>query len=461
MTTRLPFSALLCVVATGCADPSEAGPADGAGSSGLSAELVLSDIMPTVAELHWEAAGALEPSVALYLVGESEPVGSWDSGVAGSSGTATIVGLKSNATYEVVVSGVLDGVEVSSPSAEVSTGFLDPALPLTEVTVDTGDGVGGHTLFSVVRAEGELGGDAAAMMLDLDGDVVWHRVFEGQNMVTSAALDLESDSVLALTSEGLVRAPLDGGELQTTPLQDHHHDFTLVPDGTVAVLVEDIFNADDKSLVVDGILEIAPDGAESMVWRSGEHLEELGISDEIVESASPGRELTHANAIDYVEEMDAYLVSMANLPGVALVGRQSGGVLWSLRTTGGGSLELVADEAYLVLHAAQLHDDGRLWLFVNMDTAGPCSRIVELDIDLLSGTATEVSSITPTFSDCQTVFALGDVEELDQGHLAVTWGTAGVVEELDASGEPVLQVQSEFGYAFGYGERVEPLHVLW
>ena len=72
-----------------------------------------------------------------------------------------------------------------------------------------------------------------------------------------------------------------------------------------------------------------------------------------------------------------------------------------------------------------------------------------------AGTATELSRYPRP--ECTTTFGLGGVRRLDDDYLLVSWATSGVVTELDAAGQVVLEVFGPFGMAVGYSASINDL----
>lgn len=459
MATR-PASALLLPLLAcsgGGSGGDSAGTRQGAAEP-IEVEVAVDDEVPTVVHLDWSTE--VETGAQVSWSQEGGPSGVETAPEAGPSHSLSLVGLKPDRLLNVeILGGGPEGEDFESGPLTVQTGSLDPALPTLGLTEAGGGPQPGVTVLSVVRAEGGLGGEGAAVMLDADGEVVWFHLLPAGAGSTSSALDVDREAVLALTEEGLLRVPLDGAEPVLTEVEDVHHDFTQLPDGTVAVLAREVRHVSGRDLRMDTIVELDAEGGSTQVWSAWEHLEALGLEDADLETADHGRDLTHANALDYVESEDAWLLTMTNLPGVVLVDRPTGEVRWSLLADGTGSLALDLDETLEIIHVAELLDEDRLLLFVNQSSWGPCAHIVELD---LGGEAvTQAARLDPGVGECVTVFALGDAQRLEEGHTLATWSTAGVLEELDADGASVWRAELEFGYAFGYGERVEAVHAVW
>ena len=88
-------------------------------------------------------------------------------------------------------------------------------------------------------------------------------------------------------------------------------------------------------------------------------------------------------------------------------------------------------------------------------------RLLEIAADFAGdGAAKEVATEEWRYESesCLTVFGLGGIERFDNGHTMLIWSTAGQVDEIDARDRLVSSTVTEFGYAFGYGQRLERLY---
>ena len=99
-----------------------------------------------------------------------------------------------------------------------------------------------------------------------------------------------------------------------------------------------------------------------------------------------------------------------------------------------------------------------LLLFVNLTDQSECARIAHVSIDEINSTASADWILGE--SECLTVFGLGGVQRLNNGHTLAVWSTAGRIEEYNSELELLKRIDVEFGYAFGYSQHVESLYAL-
>src|SRR6185436_20956790 len=112
------------------------------------------------------------------------------------------------------------------------------------------------------------------------------------------------------------------------------HDFVELGDGTFAAIAfkegplpgecNEVYAKSKKTAVLGNhIVEVAPDGTETEVWDSWDCFDPCVDVDD---SLGPG--WTFANALDYDEDTDSYLVSLRHLSSIASISRATGECNW-------------------------------------------------------------------------------------------------------------------------------------
>ncbi len=427
-----------------------AGCPDEAGTDALfDIEAAVSEAVPTVVDVRWEV-DAEAPEDARIEFGPDDGYGM----VApvelddGAPYEALLLGSPQSTDVHYRVVATVGGEELASDDRVVSTGTLPASLPELTVEVD-GEGVdeGG---FLVTSTFTEPGG---AAIIDRQGRFVWwHSVFDEDAQISRARLSDDRSSMLYWTvnlrdpaSDGvaqeLVEVALDGTVLRRVSLDLGHHDFCTLPDGTVAYLEYDERPAPGtgEPVVGDRVVELAPDGTTTTiysVWRDFEY--EPG-------EPLPGQEWSHCNALDYLEEEDAYLVSSLGFDSLFLVDRADGELRWVL---GGDETDFDgADDLFSHQHQFELLGDEVL-VFDNGAPERHASRVVGLSLDTREMVAEQTWSYDPEPEVY--VFSLVDVHRFDSGHTLVTFSTAGQIDELDAEGELVWRLNLDLGGVVGY-----------
>jgi len=295
-------------------------------------------------------------------------------------------------------------------------------------------------------------------IVDEDGDYVWwHEARPGTYMVTRALPSLDGASLLYLrentaytscavdTPENdLVRISLDGTEVETIPVGFAHHDFTELPDGTIAVIAADFLEIEGKLIEGARILEIGPDGTTETVWSVWDH---YAPPEWLVTDDEAACDWLHANALHYEPEEDCYYLGTGWTSEIWKIDRARDEVVWRLGGDDDSTVILEGEQTTLFgsQHGFDLTDDG---LVVHDNESLAYSRLVEyeLDEDALTARQTWEHASTEQFY----VYVLGDVERLDSGLTVATWSTAGQVDIVTEDHEVVWQLNVEMGGGIGY-----------
>ena len=371
---------------------------------------------------------------------------------------AVILGLKPNTEYWLQgVASTPDG-QKRSLLTNVTTGGVPTWLPdLTKEAGAEEELSDRFLLTSLVSVP------SAVVIIDSDGDFVWWLAgSEADPPITRARMAHDGESILYLSSypytmEGeaglarkLVRVSLDGADTETVLLEDIHHDFAELPDGTLAVLRRDTRTVGDVQIVGDEVLEIHPDDSTSVLWSMWDEpeMDSAGLLD--LEGRS-----THANALDYDDDRGVYHVGSRNLHTVFEVDRESAEVLVRF---GGAYSDYALPNTMdaMTTHQHQFHvlDDAIVY-FDNGENGATQSRVVEYALNDDAGHAVpswEYITDPPIYC-----YAMGDVTRTDDFTTITTWSTAGRIEEVDIYGEPLRIYQLDIGAAFGYTTALDSL----
>lgn len=422
------------------------------------AQVVLSEVVPTVATVSFEDAGGGTAEIVAESSEGQRIVRAVD-GTDEGPVSATLVGLKAGTDYSVhveITGGSRDGV--SSAPVEITTGNVPTVLPSTDVLL-SGDAVvaDGYLVTSVFAPV------TAAVILDGDGDYVWWSLPDaGEDKVSRVVPSVDGESLLfwyVNIQDGpggplgmgnqLTRWSFTGEELAMEPIERGHHDFAELPDGTIAFLDYDTRETVDGEKIGDRLMELAPDGTLTQIWSVWDSF--------VYDPDSPhlsGVGWSHANALDYVAAEDAYYISLFGLNCIVNLDRASGEIEWILGGANGDFLHDGMGPFFIQQHQFQRLDDS-LIVFDNGDPLMSASRAVEYQLDTGEGVASMIWSYAPS-PDIYS-FSLGDVTRLDNGNTLVTFSTSGLVHEVTPDGEVVWELAMGLGGALGYVTWVESL----
>jgi hypothetical protein len=331
-----------------------------------------------------------------------------------------LLGMKAARTYHFRIQAT-DGIRVCrSDDHTLDTGDLPSSLlPVSRNTLAGAEPMGGFLVSGFLE-------DGPAFILDADGDYVFaYGAGEmGRVRMSYGGTHLWYASVnVAGGSASMKRVSMDGlEELDlTAEFGDLHHDFTVLPDETVAFI-----RHGDTS---DSIAEYHPDGSVTEV---------LNLRDVFGET-----ERTHANALQYSESEDSYTVSDLTHEAFVKFTRQ-GEVSWVL---GGDYSDYSgAGAAWDGQHGHQLLGADRILLFNNGPFQATSAKVLEVTLDSDAMTATRAWE----YVGGERSLIYGDVQRSSGGHTLVTFSVAGVIHELGPDGALVEVLTWDIGGAVGY-----------
>ncbi len=456
-TISLLSCALAAVSVVGCdgtEDPN-------GGETRLTVTVELDDLIPTVVHVNGTVEGA-DVEEAFVEYGEDDTYGTTLTAALEDARTfgASVLGLPALTDVHLRVGAVIDGETLYTDDRTTTTAGAPADLP--DLTLTGADPDASMIDFLVTSV---LSSPSAAVIIDREGRYVWWYQDETDRTMTRARLSRDGEWMTFLgyqpvveggdfqEGQEIIRIRLDGSEMEIVEVDGANHDFLELADGTLAMLVYDVRDVDDEPVVADRIMERTPDGEWVEVWSIWDHADYDPSQD-----PEPGFTWTHANALDYLEDEDAYVVSLRNFSTIFKVDRASGEVIWQIGGLEGdfGDFELrpTTAEPFHNQHQFQVQDDGGLLVFDNQNNAAIGSRVVEYELDTAAGVATErfLHSPDPTIF----CYGLGDVWRLDTDRTLVTWSSAGQIDEL-VGDEPIWQLNLDVGGGFGY---TVPVHAL-
>jgi hypothetical protein len=410
----------------------------------------VSEHVRTVVTVRWKTE---DESTGYVEFGESGGYGRITPTTAGGTEhEVQLLGLWADTEFHFrVVSHGTDDAEWISDDYTVTTGSLPPEIPTMSFTGEAGwDGF----IFAPIQGINYL-----AAAFDNQGRVVWYKVLDSDTHHIMRAQMLDDGSAVAICMAGqdsqgnkedgyVLLVSMDGSVEQEVAVPYIDHDMTLKPDGTIVGIV--LKYQDGFSMAADSIQEVTHDGAMTEIFNAWEQIDWL-----------PGEQLsggnwTHANALDYYPEEDAYYMAMKALHTMVKVDRESKEVLWAIGGDANQFEWLDGTEPLSMHHQFHAYADNRLLIFENGEPSRGYSMVREFELDTQSMTAREVWSYVREPSVY--VFAKGDVERLANDNTLVTWSSSGEIQEVTPAGDVVWQVNTDLGSAITFIDRVESLY---
>jgi len=378
--------------------------------------------------------------------------------LSGDSATLDVLGLLPGSGYvlRVVAYGGLD-VAVSD-SLEFRTDTIPADLP--HYTASGLDPSPGYVAF----AAGRYG-----LVIDNTGRVVWYRYF-----ADGAGLTFMAQPNGRFVARPSTPQPNDlepwveidpAGNLTRTlgcvgGLQPRLHDLIAEPDGGYWIMCDETRTMDLSeqggftSARVTGtvVQHVGPGGELLFEWSAFDH---FAITDLEPESrVGPTVNWTHGNAIDFDADGNL-LVSFRSLGEITKIDVGSGGIMWRM----GGlanqfSFQDTPLPAFSRQHSVRHTGSGGLLMLDNMGNPQE-SRAERYAVDQGARTARLIQSYASTPGVITTIG--GGVQELPGGRTIVSFGTGGRVEEFDAQGAMVWQIEGNAGYVFR-AQRIQSLY---
>lgn len=411
--------------------------------AGPALTLSLAEHVPNVVRVSWDPTGDGATGVLRHRL-PGEP---WTEVPADpAAGEALVLGLPLDADVEVELDVEAGGELATSPTASITTGPLPTELPGLHVDLAQEGALDGGLLLTT-----NVQSPPAVIVFDGAGQVVWVRVLDGTSWAGRARPSPDGQHIIVMPvgndedpQHELKVLALDGELVETITINEAHHDFTVLDDGTLVTLVyETLDDSPWGPIRADALVERAPDGTQQKVWSAFDSFAYTPEADVL-----DGDGWTHGNSIEYDPAQDRYLVSFLGLGGIGAIDRSSGELDWFF---GGHYSDFVDQDGGVDLlyfqHGFQLLDTGLL-VFEN----GPSSRASSGAVEFAFTEGRPVAQEVWRYQADPGVYtpSLGSVHRLDSGDTIVDFATGGRLAQVSPEGEVRWQISSDLGGAFGY-----------
>jgi hypothetical protein len=326
-----------------------------------------------------------------------------------------LLGMKPDRSYHFRI-GASDGTtSYASDDYVIETGPPTTLVKLGSFDVrDEGARERGFMVTSFWQGRG--GQDASvAFIIDADGDIVWW-YDSGVDGIARARMSEDGKNMWMIAADPsrghpLERVTMDALDGETYSAALGSHDLTPVSGATMAFLE---YGETD----CDSIFEIDPSGTTKEVFESSDYVQAGGC---------------HGNALRYSKKEDVFTFSDVSQD-VFIVNR-SGGVDWRLseKVPGGNSAWGGSQHGHQLL-------DNSILVYANRGGGNNASAVFEYSLD-----GQEIHRFSGEYSTAN----LGDVQRLPGGNTLVTHSNDSVIQEFDAQGNVVLQIDGG-GSSLGY-----------
>jgi len=368
-----------------------------------------------------------------------------------------VLALLPETEYRLLVVAFGGGASASSDTLAITTGPLPDDLPgyLAGGPAPSP----GYVLFSTPQY---------GVVIDNSGRVVWYVRFpdgpslnfqaqpNGRYVARPGTPDL-------LDVEPLVEFDVLGRVTRTMGcaggLRPRFHDVLVEPDGGYWLLCDETRTMDlsaiggEPTAAVTGtvIQHLDAAGDLQFTWSTFDHFELTDLP--ASERAGPAVNWTHGNALDLDAEGNLYL-SFRSLSEVTKVDTRTGEVVWRMGGLRNQFTFPTAGAPFLRQHGLRVTPEGGFSLLDNFGEA-ESSRGERWILDAGARTA----SLTGTYSPIPATRATlgGTTQLLPGGGVLVAYGDGGRLEEYDAAGARVWEVEGNPGYVFR-AQRIRSLY---
>jgi outer membrane protein assembly factor BamB len=372
--------------------------------------------------------------------------------------TVPILGLLPSHRYVVRPVAYGNGTVIVGDALDLKTGALPPDLP--EYTASGSDPSAGYVLFAAAQY---------VVVIDNTGRVVWYRHFPngaGLNFMaqSNGHYVLRPPTPVASDVEPWVELDPLGNVVRTlscaSGLQPRLHDLMLERDGSYRILCDETRTVDltalggvrDARVTGTVVQHIGPTGDLLFQWSPFDHFEITDL--DAAERRSATVNWTHGNALD-VDADGNLLLSFRSLGEITKIDAKTGDVIWRL---GGRRNQFefldTPTPAFSRQHGVRVCAPGTLLLLDNIGDPNE-SRAERYVLDEVTHTA----RLAHSYGSAPRVVTEigGSVQTLADGRTLVSFGTAGRVEEYDASGRLTWHIEGNPGYVFR-AQRIRSLY---
>ena len=363
-----------------------------------------------------------------------------------------LLGMKPNTSYYVRITAQGGGKTYVSPVSMVKSGFLPNGLPVFTVTDSNASALyaGGGFTVNCIGLAGSAGlpgqtGKSVAFILDKDGTMVWALDITSTAATNCSRARMSYDGQYMFagnfanssTSGAIFRIGMDGvGSGQTWTLPGRSHDFAILPNGNVVYFKTDNSMA-NTTAGPEEVMELnTSTGASTTIYD-----EKTDFASLISSSSNPE---SHTNHVTYSPDLSAVTFSMFFSNTIGVASYPAGKLLMTI----GGTQSTFPNMTWTGQHGHDVHSD-HVWIFNNAQSS---AHILGYTFSTSSKTASLTLDYNPGIA-CNT---FGDVKELPNGNLYVTFSDTGVFHEITKTGTLLRQITTTT--PIGYSEHRATLY---
>ncbi|HXU61812.1 MAG TPA: hypothetical protein VN962_08940 [Polyangia bacterium] len=422
------------------------GGASSSSSANFTVNVTLSTAIPTVAIVTW----SVDVSIDSAAIDFGRDAGNFEFQAPvdlSQSGYRTLLlGMKQQTTYSLRITAMGGGKTYVSNTTTVKTGALTNGLLPTFTKTDMDASslyAGGAFTMNCIGLAGSPGlpgttSKSVAFILDKDADVVW-----GLDLTSTAAtncsrarMSYDGQSMYAgnfanaATNGAIYRIGMDGmGTGTTWKLPGRSHDFALLPNGHIMYFATDNMQA-NTTPGTEAVFDLDPSSGNS----SKIYDEQPDFGTLVASNSSPE---SHTNHLAFSADLQAITISMLIPSTIAVVSYPAGKLL---STFGGGQSDY-SNMTWTWQHGHDVFKD-HIWVFNNNMTGN--AHVLGFTYNASSKTATQTLDYNPGLQN--TTF--GDVKELPNGNVFITYSDTGGFHEITKTGTLLRKITTTTAVAY-------------
>ncbi|GEM_PF-1164369 len=338
---------------------------------------------------------------------------------------------------------------------ELRVGNIPSAIPTFNVNIwDETQTVESWMAGAIITTDGE----DVQFVMDRDGNVVWYHTTPVELVTPWAEPSLHNDKRGILINEfqedfctdvgQVVRYDMSGEIIEEIRTIEGHHVFLEHEDGTIAYMARDVRDVDgyDEPVCGDKVVEVAPDGTNTELFTIWDHHEVTPNNGMEIEFYCDCIDWTHSNMLGWYPDKNTYLFSFANTDTVVEFDRDSGELIRQFGKEPGSYVFDPLISSFARQHGVSYTDtDTFLVSQTTLSVKETTMREYTVDDD----SATLVREWEYGKDLGYYALALGEAHRLPNGNTLANFGSAGIMQEVNAAGEIVWESTLDVGGILG------------
>ncbi|MEQ1567904.1 MAG: hypothetical protein ABMA64_19855, partial [Myxococcota bacterium] len=333
-------------------------------------------------------------------------------------------------TWRIVAEG--DGGIATTDDAVATTGD-SPPIPTVALSVEDESRIDPDAdWFYLSVTSDDFGDPWWVMLVDRQGRPVWSTQSDPQRMSLHPRVSADGTALLVdqnnywsmffdVGAQGTVdKIRLDGTPVHTWATPGLHHDYTELPDGTLA------WGGWDEDYE-ESLQLVHLDGESEVLWACRPWLDTLGVGDDCL-----------SNTVNYREDTDTFLFSFFTIDTIVEVDHATGAALrWFGHVPGAWAFD-PPESAFWYQHGGHVTPEGTLLLSAHSQWFSTEIVVREYEFDEPAQVLHEVFSFG--VGDGVSGSDMGESHRLGNGNTLHNAGTNPLLREITPEGEVVWQL---------------------